>query len=100
MDKFHALADPTRRKIIELLARNGELSATDICDQFHVTHAAISQHLKILREADLVRMEKRAQQRIYRINPETMLEMEEWARQMTELWNQHFDALDTLLQVE
>jgi len=100
MDRFRALADPTRRKIIELLARNGELSATDICDEFHVTHPAISQHLKILREADLVRMEKRAQQRIYRINPEAMLEMEAWARQMTELWNQHFDALDKLLQVE
>jgi len=100
MDKFHALADPSRRKIIELLARNGELSATDICNEFQVSPQAISQHLKVLREADLVRIEKRAQQRIYRINPDAMLEMEDWARHVTELWNQRFDALDKLLQVE
>jgi DNA-binding transcriptional ArsR family regulator len=100
MDKFHALADPTRRKIIELLANTGELSATEICDKFNTSPPAISQHLKILREADLIRVEKRAQQRIYRINPDAMLELEGWAKQITQLWNQRFDALDTLLQVE
>ena len=100
MDKFSALADPTRRKIIELLARCGELSATDISDQFHVSPPAISQHLKILREADLVRVEKRAQQRIYRINPQAMLELEDWVRQLTRLWNERFEALDQLLEVE
>lgn len=100
MDKFHALAEPTRRDIIEMLATNGQLCATEICDRFHVTPPAISQHLKVLREAKLVRMEKRAQQRIYQINPDTMLEVEEWAKQMTQLWNQKFDALDTLLKAE
>jgi DNA-binding transcriptional ArsR family regulator len=100
MDKFHALAEPTRRKIIELLARHGELPATAICDEFQVSPQAISQHLKVLREAGLVRIEKRAQQRIYRINPEAMLEIEDWARQIKELWNQRFDALDRLLEVE
>jgi DNA-binding transcriptional ArsR family regulator len=100
MDKFHALAEPTRRKIIELLARNGELSATAICDEFQVSPQAISQHLKVLREAGLVRIEKRAQQRIYRINPEALHEMEDWARQITEQWSQRFEVLDRLLEVE
>ena len=100
MDKFHALGEPTRRNIIEMLAANGQLCATEICDKFQVTPPAISQHLKVLREAKLVRMEKRAQQRIYEINPEAMLEVEEWARQMTHLWNQRFDALDRLLKGE
>ncbi len=100
MDKFHALGEPTRRDIIEMLATNGQLCATEICDRFHVTPPAISQHLKVLREAKLVRMEKRAQQRIYRINPAAMLELEEWAKQMTQLWVQRFDALDTLLKTE
>ena len=100
MDKFHALAEPTRRKIIELLARNGELSATAICDEFQVSPQAISQHLKVLREAGLVRIEKRAQQRIYRINPQALHEMEDWTRQITELWSQRFEALDRLLEVE
>lgn len=97
---FQALAEPTRRNILEMLASNGQLSATDICNRFPVSHPAISQHLKVLREARLVRMEKRAQQRIYQINPDAMLELEEWAKQMTQLWNQRFDALDKVLVAE
>jgi DNA-binding transcriptional ArsR family regulator len=100
MDVFHALADPTRRKIIEMLAKNGQLSAMEIYDQFPVSPPAISQHLKVLREARLVVVEKRAQQRIYKINPEAMLEMEDWARRLRQLWNQRFDALDKVLETE
>ena len=100
MDIFSALADPTRRKIMELLANQGQLTATEISDEFEMTPPAISQHLKILREASLVQMEKRAQQRIYRINPEAMLELEGWAKQLTVLWNQRLDALDEVLQAE
>jgi DNA-binding transcriptional ArsR family regulator len=100
MDKFNALADPTRRKIIEILAINGELSAADICERFNISHPAISQHLKALRVANLVRMEKRGQQRIYQVNPHAMLELEDWAKGITRLWNQRFDALDALLQAE
>jgi len=100
MDVFNALADPTRRKIIELLARSGQLSATEIYAQFQVSPPAISQHLKVLREAKLVLVEKRAQQRIYRINPDAMLELEDWARRLTQLWNERFDALDQVLDSE
>jgi DNA-binding transcriptional ArsR family regulator len=80
MDKFSALADPNRRLILEMLASSGQLAATEISDRFSVSPSAISQHLKVLREANLVRMEKRAQQRLYQINPETMGELEQWAR--------------------
>ncbi len=100
MDKFAALAEPNRRKIIELLARQGELSAAEIYDYFPVSHPAISQHLKALREAGLVQVEKRAQQRIYRINPEALFELEDWAGQMARLWNERFDALADLLESE
>jgi DNA-binding transcriptional ArsR family regulator len=61
---------------------------------------AISQHLKVLREAGVVTMEKRAQQRIYRINPQAMHEVESWAGRMTQLWQRRFDALDDLLREE
>jgi DNA-binding transcriptional ArsR family regulator len=98
VDKFSALSDPTRRKIIEMLAHRGPLTATDICEQFQVSPPAISQHLKVLREANLVRMEKRAQQRIYQINPEAMSEVEDWVKRLTQLWDQRFDALEALLQ--
>ena len=100
MDKFSAISDPTRRKIIEILANYGPLSATDICQRFQVSPPAISQHLKVLREANLVRVEKRAQQRIYRINPDAILELEDWVKRMTRLWNERFDTLDTILQAE
>jgi len=100
MDKFSALSDPTRRSIVEMLARNGELSATEISSQFQMSPPAVSQHLKILREAQLVVVEKRAQQRIYRINPTAVQELEGWARNLMQLWTQRFEALDALLAVE
>jgi uncharacterized protein YndB with AHSA1/START domain len=79
MDIFYALAEPTRRKIIEMLIRNSQLSATEIYDHFPVSRPAISQHLQVLRQANLVQVEKRAQQRIYRVNPQAMREVELWA---------------------
>ena len=100
MDKFSALADPTRRKIIELLARDGQLPATEISEHFSVSPQAISQHLKVLRQAKLVQVEKQAQQRIYRVNPDAMLELEDWARQMRQLWHRRFDAIEKILEEE
>lgn len=99
MDIFSALAEPTRRNIIEMLARKGQLSASDIYDKFDVTPPAISQHLKVLREAKLVYVEKRAQQRLYKINPDTILQVEEWVKKMTQRWSERFDALDALLKI-
>ena len=100
MDMFHALAEPTRRSILEMLASKGQLSATEIGAQFPVSPPAISQHLKVLREANLVLMEKRAQQRLYRINPDALLELQDWTRQITEMWNRRFDAFEKVLEAE
>jgi DNA-binding transcriptional ArsR family regulator len=100
MDKFTAISEPTRRGILEILAREGKLSAAEIGGRFAVSGPAISQHLKILREAGLVRMEKRAQQRIYEIDPMAVNEVGDWAARMTRLWTERFDALDELLKAE
>ncbi len=100
MDLFSALAEPTRRKIIEMLASRGELPASEIYGQFPVSPPAISQHLKVLREAKLVLMEKRAQQHIYRVNPEAVLQLEDWAKGLRQLWDERFDALDRVLEEE
>jgi len=97
---FYALAEPTRRDIIELLASNGQLSATDISNNFAVSAPAISQHLRVLREANFVRVEKRAQQRIYRINTEAMSEIEGWVQETTRQWNSRFNVLDKILEAE
>lgn len=100
MDVFTAIAEPTRRSIIEILANKGELSASDISERFHSSPPAISQHLKVLREANLVRVEKRSRQRIYQINPHAMDELEQWAQHTTKLWHDRFDALDKVLAAE
>ncbi|MEO5646426.1 MAG: metalloregulator ArsR/SmtB family transcription factor [Candidatus Paceibacterota bacterium] len=99
MDKFYAIADPTRRTIVEILAKKGRLSATAISDKFTMSMPAISQHLKVLREAKLVRVEKDGQHRIYHLNIDTMNDIEKWSQQMSHLWMQQFDKLDALLKV-
>lgn len=100
MDAFHALAEPRRRRVVEILARRGELSASEISDEFDVTPQAISQHLKVLREADVLRMEKRAQRRLYTFNPNSMRSIEMWAAEMARLWNRRLDRLDRVLKEE
>ena len=100
MDKFEALADPTRRRIVEMLSTRGQLSATEIAGHFQSSAPAISQHLKILREAELVLMEKRAQQRIYRVNPEALSEFERWVQNLRTRWEERFSALDQVLEAE
>jgi DNA-binding transcriptional ArsR family regulator len=98
MDAFTAIGDPIRRHIIELLATQGSLTATEISSHFHVSPQAISKHLKVLRQADVLEVEKKAQQRIYSLNPETMIVVEEWARQYRLMWSERFKKLDRLLQ--
>jgi DNA-binding transcriptional ArsR family regulator len=96
MDTFSALATPTRRNIVELLAQTGQLSAGEICDQFQITPSAISQHLKVLRQAKLVQMVKDGQKRLYRINPEPVAELAQWVQRMQE----RFDRLEAVIEAE
>jgi DNA-binding transcriptional ArsR family regulator len=100
MDMFSALAEPTRRNILEVLAHSGQMSASDIYHKFHTSPQAISQHLKVLRDTQLVTVEKRAQQRIYKINPEAVLELDGWIKTLTRHWNARFDALEKVLEEE
>ena len=74
---LNALADPTRQRIVEMLAGR-ELSAGTIADKFDVSAPAISQHLKVLRDARLVRMRVDAQRRMYQLDPAGFQEMDEW----------------------
>lgn len=98
MDIFSALAEPTRRNIIEMLASNGQLSASDIYNKFSASPPAISQHLKVLRQAKLVKVEKQAQKRMYQINQEVVTELQDWVQKLTQMWNARFDALDEVLK--
>ena len=100
MDAFHALAEPHRRKVVEMLVRRGKLSASEISAGFDVTPQAVSQHLRVLREASVIRMEKHAQRRLYTFNPRSMNPVQEWVAGMTRLWNRRLDRLDTALKEE
>jgi DNA-binding transcriptional ArsR family regulator len=100
MDIFSAIADPTRRNIVEMLASNEHLSATEISENFHISNQAISQHLKILREANVVNMEKSSQKRIYRLNTMAMAEVDQWSKNIEQRWSRRLDALDNVLAAE
>lgn len=91
---FAALSNPTRRRILELL-KDGDRRAGELVAAFPaLPQPAISRQLRILREAGLVGVSPHAQQRIYRINPDAMLKLEEWAKQMT----QRLDALGAVVE--
>lgn len=100
MDTFTAIAEPTRRSILEMLAASGNLSATDIYRRFKSSPPAISQHLKVLRETRLVRVEKRAQQRIYYLNPAPLRELEKWIQQFAANVEDRYQQLDKVLEIE
>jgi DNA-binding transcriptional ArsR family regulator len=94
---FAALADPTRRQIVEMLARR-ELPAGEIAARFNVSAPAISQHLKVLREAKLVSVRADAQRRIYGIDPAGFAELDQWLTQTRGFWSARLDALETQLR--
>lgn len=73
-----AIADPSRRAILELVAREGAVAASAISAQFPCTPSAVSQHLKCLVEAGLLRRAVRGQQRIYQIDPAGLDEIGKW----------------------
>ncbi len=100
MDAFHALAEPRRRKVVEILVHRGKLSASEISHEFDVTPQAISQHLRVLREANVLQMEKRAQRRLYTFNPKSMRPIEAWTADMARLWNSRLDRLERSLKEE
>ena len=99
MDTFTALADPTRRQIIESLAF-GEASFGDLADKFEMSRPAVSQHLKVLRDAGIVASRADAQRRIYRLTDQSLDEVEAWLGKVREYWSQRLDTLEQLLDEE
>jgi DNA-binding transcriptional ArsR family regulator len=77
-DVFRAIADPTRRALLDRL-RAGDLAVSDLAGPFRMTQPAVSQHLRILRDAGLVRAEQVGRQRVYRLNPRPLRDVFEWA---------------------
>ena len=89
-----ALADPTRRRILELLV-DGEVSAGELAGHFPVSRPAVSRHLRVLREAGLVRARVDGQRRVYAVDAAPLAELDAWLEPYRRLWAQRLDALDT-----
>ena len=96
---FAALADPTRRRIVEMLAR-GPISVGEIASRFTISASAVSQHLKVLRTAKLVRSRIAAQQRIYELDTEGLAEIESWLDGVGPLWRKRLEALERERRLE
>jgi len=99
MDAFTVLADPTRRQIIESLSL-GERAFGEIAEQFEMSRPAVSQHLKVLRDADIVSVRAEAQRRIYRLNDHGLEEVDEWLSKVRRFWSDRLDKLEQALREE
>ncbi|TGM20523.1 ArsR/SmtB family transcription factor [Leptospira meyeri] len=94
MNAFAVLADETRRDIVQLVAKNGELTSSEISQNFPMSPPAVSQHLKLLKDAKILHVKKEAQKRIYSLNQQGMKEMEDWILEIKNLWTKRLDKLD------
>lgn len=95
-DVFQAIADPTRRQIIDLLARQ-TLTVNDVAGRFDISRPAVSKHLKILHECGLVVIKKEGRKRYCHADTRKLLEVIEWAQRYRKFWDERLDALETAL---
>jgi DNA-binding transcriptional ArsR family regulator len=96
---FGSLADTTRRDILRRLMRC-ELSVSEIAEPYTLTLAAISKHLKILEKAHLVVKHRQGKQRIVALSPVALKDASDYLRHYERIWNDRFDAIETLLNKE
>ena len=99
MKSLLAIADPTRRRIVELLAER-ERTAGELVEEFDVSAPAISQHLNVLREAGLVVTRAEGQSRIQSLNPAGLDEVDAWLERTRSIWSNRLDALERELRAE
>ncbi len=95
-DVFQAIADPTRRAIIALIAIQA-MTPNTIAEQFDMTRQAVSKHLRILQECDLIKAESQGREIYYILEVDKMKEVDQWLEQFREIWENRFDQLDNLL---
>src|SRR3954468_16792830 len=97
-DVFQAIADPTRRAIIALIALQA-MTPNAIAEHFDTTRQAVSKHLRVLAECDLVRQEQKGREIYYRLEIEKMKEIDEWLEQYREIWKARFEQLGEVLEI-
>ena len=98
MTPFDVLAEPTRRRILDLL-RAGERPVGDLVDGLGVSQPSVSKHLKVLRDSGVVEARVEAQRRLYRIRSEPLREVDDWLAPFRDLWGPTLDALEQHLDL-
>ncbi len=95
-DVFQAIADPTRRAILSLIALQA-MTPNALAEHFDTSRQAVSKHIKILTECRLVDQEINGREIYYHFNPEKMKEVEDWLAPFKKIWEDRFDRLDNVL---
>jgi len=95
-DIFQAIADPTRRAIISLLALQA-MTPNTLAEHFHSTRQAVSKHIQILAECGVVKQEQNGREIYYHFDPQKMKEVDQWLGTFRQLWEDRFGQLDDLL---
>lgn len=95
-DVFQAIADPTRRDIISLVARNS-MTSNDVAASFDVSRQAISKHIKILMECGILMIDQQGRERYYSLQPKKLAQVAEWIEPFRTMWEDKFNRLDDIL---
>lgn len=96
-DVFQAIADPTRREILKLVAK-GPMTPNTLAEYFDSSRQAVSKHIKVLTECDLLKQEQSGREIYYGFNPKKMKEIDKWLQPFRELWDDRFSQLDNVLK--
>ncbi len=96
-DVFHAVADPTRRALLDRL-RSGSAPVRELATGFRMSRPAVSKHLRVLREARLVRERREGRQRIYQLDPAPLLEVAQWVQTYRTFWEANLMRLKSHLE--
>jgi len=95
-DIFQAIADPTRRAILALLALQA-MTPNALAEHFNSSRQAVSKHIKILTECEVVKQQQNGREIYYHFNPKKMKEIDIWLEQFKKQWEDRFDQLDNLI---
>src|SRR5262249_54949342 len=90
---FNAIAEPRRRQIIDLLARRGALTVGALVVAVGLPQPAVSKHLAVLREVRVLSVDKSGRQRVYRLNPQEMKSVYDWAKSFEHFWSHQLDRI-------
>jgi DNA-binding transcriptional ArsR family regulator len=96
-DIYFAIADSTRRALLKRLANDGEKGVSELLAPFSISQPAVSKHLRILREANLVRSRKVGRERMYTIEAGKLKEVHDWVSHFEKYWDAKLDALGSYL---